>query len=116
MGNSQDFRFLTFNGYVSQNLRVATFRDICYPLLIRGSCRKITLKTIRRNMAYCSSIGHEFLAFLNRTWRPSTALEAGFSCDLTLADRLNTSIAIIRMIGFDAFNGLFQLRPLSSLI
>ncbi|HHF5606951.1 TPA: translocation protein TolB precursor [Haemophilus influenzae] len=24
MGNSQDFRFLTFNGYVSQNLRTAT--------------------------------------------------------------------------------------------
>ena len=38
-------------------------------------------------MAYCSSIGHEFLAFLNRTWRPSTALEAGFSCNLPLADR-----------------------------
>lgn len=24
MGNSQDFRFLTFNGYVSQNSRTAT--------------------------------------------------------------------------------------------
>ena len=24
MGNSQDFRFLTFNGYISQNSRAAT--------------------------------------------------------------------------------------------
>ena len=28
MGNSQDFRFLTFNGYVSQNLRAATAGEI----------------------------------------------------------------------------------------
>ncbi|EEW78748.1 predicted protein [Haemophilus influenzae NT127] len=28
MGNSQDFRFLTFNGYVSQNLRTATSAPI----------------------------------------------------------------------------------------
>ena len=30
MGNSQDFRFLTFNGYVSQNLRVATPAEASY--------------------------------------------------------------------------------------
>ena len=30
MGNSQDFRFLTFNGYVSQNLRTATQKKMSF--------------------------------------------------------------------------------------
>ena len=28
MGNSQDFRFLTFNGYISQNSRAATIDEL----------------------------------------------------------------------------------------
>lgn len=39
MGNSQDFRFLTFNGYVSQNSRTATLVNM-YAKCQEGKVRK----------------------------------------------------------------------------
>lgn len=42
MGNSQSFRFLTFNGYVSQNLRTAT--------AVKG-CRSVSKKDLVHNDA-----------------------------------------------------------------
>ena len=40
MGNSQDFRFLTFNGYISQNSRAATLAVLLITyLLLLGANR-----------------------------------------------------------------------------
>ena len=49
MGNSQDFRFLTFNGYISQNSRAATLVNMptffyCYSL---GYNRPLKFKELK---------------------------------------------------------------------